>query len=47
MYVIKDELGHLEEKLAKILKIFLSKRPDPDLVLTRIRTGQKFRIRLD
>jgi hypothetical protein len=34
MYVIKDELGHFEEKRAKIIKIFLSKRSDPDLVLS-------------
>jgi hypothetical protein len=47
MYVIIDELGHFEEKLAKIIQIFLSKRSDPNLVLTRIRPGQKFRILLD
>jgi len=47
MYVIKDELGHFEEKLAKFIQIFLPKRSDPYLVLSRIRPGQKFRIRLE
>ena len=31
MYVIKDEVSHFEEKFAKIIHIFLSKRSDPDL----------------
>jgi hypothetical protein len=41
---IKDELDHFsfEEKFAKIIQIFLSKRSDPDQAhLFRIRNGQK------
>ncbi len=30
MNVIKDELDHFDENLAKILQIFLSKRLEPD-----------------
>ncbi len=38
MFVIKDDLDHYEEKIAKMIQIFLSKRsdlhldlnPDPD-----------------
>ncbi len=44
MYVIKEELYHSEEKLAKIILIFLSRRLDPDpvqLFRIRIRPGRK------
>ncbi len=40
-YVIND-LNHFEERFSNILKIFLLKKSDPDLVqLFRIRPGQK------
>ncbi len=32
MYVIKDELDHIEDKIAKIIQIFLAERSDPDLL---------------
>ncbi len=44
MYVFKDELDDFEEKFAKTIWNFLSKRSDPDLVQlfwVRIRPGQK------
>jgi hypothetical protein len=44
MYIIKDELGHFKENVAKIIQIFFSKRlcrdSDP-LKLFLIRPGQK------
>ncbi len=44
MFIIKDELGHSEEKFAKIIQLSLSKGSDPDtvtIILERIRSGQK------
>ncbi len=47
MYVIKEELGHLEEMFAIIIQVVLLKKLPPDPVqLFRIwiRPGQKFPI---
>ncbi len=44
MYVVEDELGHFDEKFAKIKQIVLSIRSDPDpdpVPLFRIRPARK------